>query len=186
MPWAYILECRGGALYVGSTGRELESRVWEHNNDDDLAASFTRKRRPVRLVYAEWFDAVELAFTREKQLQGWRREKKLALIAERGADLPRLSRCGPGPEASTSSATSAAAPGPEASTSSATSAAAPGPEASTSSATSAAEEPSPREVPEPVEGTGGFDKLSHLRRSPGTGGHGGDVRGRRRRGRPRS
>ncbi|MGN7969446.1 GIY-YIG nuclease family protein [Microbacterium sp. 22296] len=92
MAWTYILECRGGAYYVGSTGRELESRVWEHNHDDDLAASFTRKRRPVRVVYAEWFDTVDLAFEREKQLQGWRREKKLALIAERSGDLPRLSR----------------------------------------------------------------------------------------------
>ncbi|KEP72242.1 excinuclease ABC subunit C, partial [Microbacterium sp. SUBG005] len=92
MPWTYILECRGGAFYVGSTGRELESRIWEHNNDDEMAASFTRKRRPVRLVYAEWFDDVEVAFAREKQIQGWRREKKLALIADRGADLPRLSR----------------------------------------------------------------------------------------------
>ncbi|WP_295839490.1 GIY-YIG nuclease family protein [uncultured Microbacterium sp.] len=110
MPWTYILECRGGSLYVGSTGRELESRVWEHNNDDEMAASFTRRRRPVRLVYAEWFDAVELAFLREKQLQGWRREKKLALIASRGADLPRLARPDPGPVTSTSSATSAEAP----------------------------------------------------------------------------
>ena len=109
MPWTYILECRGGAFYVGSTGRELESRIWEHNNDDEMAASFTRKRRPVRLVYAEWFDAVEMAFAREKQLQGWRREKKLALIASRGADLPRLSQSGPEPAASTGSATSAAA-----------------------------------------------------------------------------
>ena len=107
MPWAYILECHGGAFYVGSTGRELESRVWEHNNDDDLAASFTRNRRPVRLVYAEWFDAVELAFAREKQLQGWRRAKKVALIAERGADLPRLAR-------SSASATSMSSAAPDA------------------------------------------------------------------------
>ncbi len=105
MPWTYILECRGGAFYVGSTGRELESRVWEHNHDDQMAANFTRKRRPVRLVYAEWFDAVELAFEREKQLQGWRREKKLALIASRWEDLPRLAQSGEGPVASTSSAT---------------------------------------------------------------------------------
>jgi putative endonuclease len=104
MPWAYILECRDGSFYVGSTGRELESRVWEHNHDDDLAASFTKKRRPVRLIYAEWFDAVEAAFAREKQLQGWRREKKMALIAGRGQDLPRLSRGGSGSKARTGSA----------------------------------------------------------------------------------
>ncbi len=117
MPWMYILECRGGAFYVGSTGRELETRVWEHNADDDLAATFTRRRRPVRLVYAEWFDRVDLAFEREKQVQGWRRAKKVALISQRGVDLPRLSQggCRPSegpdltahPETSTSSASSA-------------------------------------------------------------------------------
>ncbi len=96
MPWTYILECRGGAFYVGSTARELESRVWQHNHDDQMAANFTRKRRPVRLVYAEWFDAVELAFEREKQLQGWRREKKLALIASQWEDLTRLAQSGEG------------------------------------------------------------------------------------------
>ena len=63
-----------------------------------------RKRRPVRLVYAEWFDDVEVAFARAEQIQGWRREKKLALIADRGADLPRLPRPGPAPVASTSTA----------------------------------------------------------------------------------
>ncbi len=105
MAWTYILECRDGSLYVGSTDRELEARVWEHNHDDQLSAMHTRRRRPVRLVYAEWFDRVDLAFSREKQLQGWRRQKKLALIAERAVDLPRLSRAANPGAASTGSAT---------------------------------------------------------------------------------
>lgn len=91
MAWAYILECRDGSFYTGSTGRELEARVWEHNHDDVLGANFTRRRRPVRLAYAEWFETVDLAFAREKQVQGWSRAKKIALIEERGADLPTLS-----------------------------------------------------------------------------------------------
>lgn len=92
MAWTYILQCNDGSFYTGSTNRDLGSRVWEHNNDDYFAASFTRKRRPVVLVYAELFETVDLAFYREKQIQGWSRRKKIALIEERGADLPALSR----------------------------------------------------------------------------------------------
>jgi len=92
MAWAYILRCRDGSYYTGSTDKELEARIWEHNHDDVLAANFTRKRRPVELVYAESFGRIEDAFCREKQLQGWSRAKKEALIQGRGQDLPALSR----------------------------------------------------------------------------------------------
>lgn len=94
MPWTYILECRGGAYYTGSTNGDLESRVWEHNHDDERAAAFTRERRPVFLVYAEEYDTVDAAFRREKQIQGWSRRKKEALITHRGGLLPGLSRNG--------------------------------------------------------------------------------------------
>ncbi|MET0736379.1 MAG: GIY-YIG nuclease family protein [Microbacterium sp.] len=92
MAWMYILVCRDGHYYTGSTEKELDARVWEHNNDDVLSASFTRKRRPVVLAYAEHFDRVDRAFAREKQVQGWSRAKKEALIDGRGAELPSLSR----------------------------------------------------------------------------------------------
>ena len=91
MAWTYIVECSDGAFYTGSSGRDLEARIWEHNHDDVMGANFTRRRRPVHLVCAEWFETVDLAFAREKQIQGWSRAKKIALIEERGADLPRLS-----------------------------------------------------------------------------------------------
>ncbi|MFS0912903.1 GIY-YIG nuclease family protein [Microbacterium sp. 179-I 3D2 NHS] len=104
MPWTYILECRDGSFYTGSTNGELASRVWQHNHDDEFAATFTRKRRPVSLVYAERFDTVDAAFRREKQIQGWSRAKKQALIELRGRDLPRLSR-NRAADASTGSAT---------------------------------------------------------------------------------
>jgi putative endonuclease len=95
MAWTYILRCRDGSYYTGSTDKALEARVWEHNHDDARAANFTRKRRPVVLVYAEEFGRIEDAFHREKQLQGWSRAKKEALIQGRGADLPGLSRPAP-------------------------------------------------------------------------------------------
>ena len=91
MPFIYILECADGTYYVGSTW-DLEKRVWEHNNG--LGANFTRKRLLVRLVYSEHSDEVSLAFAREKQVQGWSRAKKKALIEGRWGDLPGLARGG--------------------------------------------------------------------------------------------
>jgi len=92
MAWTYILRCRDGSFYTGSTDKELDARVWEHNHDDARAANYTRKRRPVALVYAEEFGRIDDAFRREKQLQGWSRAKKQALIQGRRADLPVLSQ----------------------------------------------------------------------------------------------
>lgn len=94
MPWMYILECADGAFYTGSTNGDVAARVWAHNFDDVHSAAFTRKRRPVRLVYAEDYPTVDAAFAREKQVQGWSRRKKLALIEGRVDELPALSRPG--------------------------------------------------------------------------------------------
>ncbi|WP_241160429.1 GIY-YIG nuclease family protein [Microbacterium sp. Y-01] len=106
MAWTYILRCNDGSFYTGSTNGDLEARVWEHNHDDQFAANFTRRRRPVVLVHAEHFETVDAAFFREKQIQGWSRRKKLALIEDRSEDLPDLSKPSQG-DASTSSATQA-------------------------------------------------------------------------------
>ncbi len=104
MAWTSILRCNDGCFYTGSTNGDLDARVWQHNHDDELAAHFTRVRQPVVVVYAEKFDTVDAAFFREKQIQGWSRAKKIALIEQRGEDLPRLSRSS-GRDASTGSAT---------------------------------------------------------------------------------
>ncbi|NKF32828.1 GIY-YIG nuclease family protein, partial [Pseudomonas sp. BGM005] len=79
MAWTYIVRCNDGSFYTGSTNGDLRSRVWEHNHDEHFAARFTRRRRPVVLVYAEQFSTVDAAFFREKQIQGWSRAKKIAL-----------------------------------------------------------------------------------------------------------
>jgi putative endonuclease len=92
MAWTYILSCRDGSYYVGSTAIDVEARVWQHNHDDLLAAKYTRRRRPVALVCIEQFDRVEDAFSRERQLHGWSRAKKRALVEGRSADLPVLAR----------------------------------------------------------------------------------------------
>ena len=85
----YIVQCADGSFYVGSTW-DLERRVAQHNIADQGAA-YTRRRRPVRLVYFEQSESIRDAFAREKQVQGWGREKRIALIEGRGEDLPGLS-----------------------------------------------------------------------------------------------
>lgn len=87
--YMYILKCSDGSYYTGST-RELEKRVMEHNSD--LGANYTRKHRPVELVYFEEFQRVDDAFAREKQVRGWSRAKKEALIQGRFDRLTDLSR----------------------------------------------------------------------------------------------
>lgn len=89
MPWTYILECADGSLYVGST-TDLERRVSEHNLGLGAAYTRLRRRRPVRLVWAGEFARVDDAFRFEKQVQGWSRSKRLALIEGRVDDLPDL------------------------------------------------------------------------------------------------
>ena len=92
MAFMYIVRCRDGSYYTGSTEKDPEARVWEHNHDEHLAARYTIKRRPVTLVYVEQFDRVDVAFCREKQVQNWSRAKKEALIAGRVDELEHLSR----------------------------------------------------------------------------------------------
>ena len=77
MPWVYILECRDGSFYVGST-RDLERRLSEHN--EGLGAAYTRHRLPVVLRWSAHFDRVDDAYAAEKRLQGWGRRKRRALI----------------------------------------------------------------------------------------------------------
>ncbi len=91
MAYMYILECGDGSFYTGST-RNLKKRLWEHQNG--LGANHTKKHLPIRLVYFEKFDRIDVAFHREKQVQGWRRAKKIALIEKNFEFLPELARNG--------------------------------------------------------------------------------------------
>jgi putative endonuclease len=77
MAWMYILECSDGSYYIGSTNN-LERRLSEHQ--EGLGARYTTRRLPVKLVYCEEYDRIADAFYREKQVQGWRRAKREALI----------------------------------------------------------------------------------------------------------
>lgn len=83
----YILECADKSYYTGST-KDLERRLWEHQNM--LGANYTKKRLPVKLVYYEEYARIDEAFYREKQVQGWSRKKKEALIQGKPELLPKL------------------------------------------------------------------------------------------------
>ncbi len=78
--YTYMLQCRDGSYYTGST-QDLRRRVWQYQRG--AGAHYTAQRLPVRLVYFETYSRVDIAFKREKQLQGWSRKKKEALMAGR-------------------------------------------------------------------------------------------------------
>jgi putative endonuclease len=73
----YIMASRSKTLYIGVTSN-LEQRVYQHKNK--LIAGFTSKYNIDRLVYFELTSDVVPAIEKEKQIKGWKREKKIALI----------------------------------------------------------------------------------------------------------
>ena len=75
--YVYILASPSRTLYIGVTN-DLERRVVEHAQE--LVPGFTAKYHVKRLVYFEEFGDIDLAIAREKQLKGWRRERKIRLI----------------------------------------------------------------------------------------------------------
>jgi len=75
--YVYLLLCSDKSLYCGST-RDLKNRLKEHNSGE--AATWTRKRRPVQLVYYEVNNSLLSARRREKQIKGWTVAKKMNLI----------------------------------------------------------------------------------------------------------
>ena len=78
MPFVYVLRCADDRLYIGVTDDVLR-RVSKHN--EGTASWFTAQRRPVEVVYVEARATRLSAFRRERQLKGWTRAKKEALIA---------------------------------------------------------------------------------------------------------
>ena len=75
--WTYILHCNGGYFYTGHTD-DLERRTFEH--ETGAIPGFSRDHMPVKLVWSQEFTTREEAKAAEKQIKGWSRMKKLALI----------------------------------------------------------------------------------------------------------
>jgi putative endonuclease len=81
----YILRCADGSYYVGSTRTSLEQRIAQHNTG--TLGGYTARRRPVALAFHQEFDRITDAIAAERQLKGWTRAKKAALI---GGDFSAL------------------------------------------------------------------------------------------------
>jgi predicted GIY-YIG superfamily endonuclease len=78
-PWfCYMLRCSDGSLYVGMTN-DVATRVEKHNRG--FGPEFTKKRRPVELIWKQEFADRSEAREREVELKGWSRKKKLSLLA---------------------------------------------------------------------------------------------------------
>jgi putative endonuclease len=75
--FVYIVSSRSGTLYIGMTNN-IYRRAFEHKQGQ--IEGFSSKYHCDRMVYYESFDDVHKAIAREKQLKGWRRSKKIALI----------------------------------------------------------------------------------------------------------
>ncbi len=90
MPYMYMLKCADGSYYTGSTW-DLHKRVEQHNSGK--GSRYTSKRIPVVLVYYEYFELIKSAYEREKQIQGWSRNKKEALIKQNPDKLHEYAKC---------------------------------------------------------------------------------------------
>jgi len=86
--YMYILQCANGNFYTGSTN-DLVRRIEQHKIGE--GAKFSKEHLPVKLIYFEKFDRIDFAFQREKQVQGWSRAKKIALINKDIELLKKLS-----------------------------------------------------------------------------------------------
>jgi putative endonuclease len=75
--YTYIMSSPTGTLYTGVTSR-LEFRVWQHKTGE--FEGFSHRYGCTRLVHYEAFDQISAAIDREKQIKGWLRAKKIALI----------------------------------------------------------------------------------------------------------
>lgn len=86
--YVYIAKCADDSYYTGVTN-DLDRRLAEHNSGKD-SGSYTFTRRPVEIVFSYEFNDVRQAIAFEKQLKGWNRKKKEAIIADRWEDLKAL------------------------------------------------------------------------------------------------
>lgn len=91
--YVYILQCADGSYYTGVTN-DIERRFYEHQ-EGLIGGCYTHNKRPVELMHVEEFRDIVEAISREKQIKGWSRQKKKALIAGNYQKLVELSKSHP-------------------------------------------------------------------------------------------
>ncbi|HET9295924.1 MAG TPA: GIY-YIG nuclease family protein [Candidatus Binatia bacterium] len=89
--WVYILRCSDNSYYTGHTDN-LEERIAKHQSGE--IESYTSTRLPVRLVFSEEFPTRADALACERQIKGWSRMKKEALMRRDWAEVSRLASRG--------------------------------------------------------------------------------------------
>ncbi|HXZ37417.1 MAG TPA: GIY-YIG nuclease family protein [Thermodesulfobacteriota bacterium] len=85
--WVYILRCADRSYYTGHTDN-LEKRIVEHQRGE--IEGYTSARLPVTLVFADEFPTREEAIARERQIKGWSRKKKEAMMRGDWGEVSRL------------------------------------------------------------------------------------------------
>ena len=85
--FAYIVASRSLVLYTGVTS-DLEKRIWQHRTK--ALGGFTARYDVDRLMHHEFYETIDAAIAREKQIKGWLRKRKLALIALMNPDFVDL------------------------------------------------------------------------------------------------
>lgn len=91
MFYVYILKCSDNSFYTGVTNHP-KRRFSEHCEGLN-PKSYTFRRRPLKMVYCEMFADINQAIDWEKQIKGWSRKKKIALINDKWEELPAFSIC---------------------------------------------------------------------------------------------
>jgi predicted GIY-YIG superfamily endonuclease len=86
--YVYILRCKNGEYYVGHTDN-IDQRMSEHHQGL-IENCYTKSRRPVELIFLQVFSTRDDAFHAERQIKGWSRKKKEALIEENWEEIKRL------------------------------------------------------------------------------------------------
>ena len=89
--YVYILRCSDNSYYIGQTDN-LEKRIAEHQMGE--IKGYTSSRLPVKLVFSDEFSSREEAIIRERQIKGWSRKKKDAMIRGDWEEVSRLARAG--------------------------------------------------------------------------------------------
>ena len=92
-----MLHCRGGYFYIGHT-EDLEIRLAQHRSG--VVRGFASDHLPVELVWSQEFPNRYEALAAERQIKGWRRAKKLALIRGDWPLIPKLARKNDSPSTS--------------------------------------------------------------------------------------
>ncbi|MBI5476506.1 MAG: GIY-YIG nuclease family protein [Ignavibacteriales bacterium] len=93
--WVYILECSDGSYYTGSTSN-IEKRLSEHHLG--IYPGYTSRKRPVKLLWSEHFSEIKFAIAAERQIKGWTRKKKEALMRGDFDTLVELSKSRKSPD----------------------------------------------------------------------------------------